>query len=234
MKQSKFKISFIILVCLFFLFGLTSASQYSAHGSSKTLLISGAFDWHPYLEIDEGNDSVSGLAHDILTGIGSDLGLEIRYAKPMPWKRVFIELEKGRIDVIAAAYWTQERSKKFIYSEAYLKDEILVWVAKGKEFSFTKIGDLQGYTGLIPLGASFGPEFDTFKKYLDIVENPVNKNSYIKMLLHGNADYFVSAKLDMTMYLSKSDQKGRVVSLSNPLGVNGVHFLFSKNQSSFP
>lgn len=95
---------------------------------------------------------------DILRYAGEEMGCEFRI-ELLPWPRALKSAEMGKGGVAGFSI-TPERLLLFDYSEAMYHEDILIVVARGREFTFEKHEDLKGKVIGIHRGASYGMEFD--------------------------------------------------------------------------
>jgi polar amino acid transport system substrate-binding protein len=97
----------------------------------------------------------------------------------------------GEVDVLIAAYKTTAREEYMSYSIAYVTDPLVLFVKRGKEFSFAKNEDLIGKNGVGTDGDSYGQEFDDYiKTHLKFVRTPTAKEA-LDLIESGQADYFI-------------------------------------------
>ncbi len=195
----------------------------------KVLTVSGSYDWAPYLLYDKDTKKISGVSYEIINIIGERLNIPVEFKVDIPWKRILLQVEKGKIEMCASIYWNEERDKLYNYSIPILQDEIRAFVLKGKEFEFNSFKDLEGKKGGIPFGASFGPEFDNYaKKHLKIDSGSKDKNAHFTKLFKGRNDYFVSALFDVSIALKKAGFQDKIVALPKAIIVNKVYFIMPK------
>jgi len=118
----------------------------SAHAQKcQVLRVSFELGWMPMVFIDEETQKLTGIAYDFFKIIENKLDIALEITTSIPWKRMLYYLEKGEhIDMTAAIYWTEERNKKFVYTDPYFVNESRVFVLKGHEFKFEKFEDLLG------------------------------------------------------------------------------------------
>jgi len=195
----------------------------------KTLKVSGANYWLPVSYIDPLSKDSQGISIDLLKYIASQLAIPVETDLTVPWKRVLDNLANGNIDLVSAMYKTRSREKKYHFTNSYFTNEVKIFVMKGKKFPFKRLEDLKGRTGGIPIGSSFGEEFDQFSS-----NNSLNliglktKNQLVGMLQLGRIDYFIQDKLDAQIYLKKHNLSDSIVALTNSISFEDVHFSLSR------
>ena len=134
------KRTFIICVILFFNVSLFSQE-------CNILQVGGSSGWYPVNYIDEGTNDPKGIAYDFIKVIGKKLNLEVEIFASYPWKRMLKYTKIGKLDLVAALYWTREREKIYTYTEPYLVNEARVFVLKSKKFKLEKYEDFIGLRG---------------------------------------------------------------------------------------
>jgi len=219
--MNKFKLFCLAASLSFFNTGFAQECQ--------TLRVGGTTGWFPITYKNQETQKAEGIANDLIVIIGERLGLPVDIDMNLPWKRILSNLTTGRLDLISAIYWTNEREKLYLYTIDYYTNEARVFVPKGKEFSFNRLEDLIGLTGGIPHGGSFGEHFDTFAKEHSLkFERSQAKQQLVKQLLMERTDYFIQDYVDATMYLKQNDLDDKVVALPHPVSTTTVHFAVSR------
>lgn len=112
---------------------------------------------------------------------GVDLQLEAA-----PFKRAYAQAEAGE-GWLTGIFKTPDREKIFLFSEPVGVDEVILVVAKGREFAFEKAEDLKGKRIGYQDGASYGTFFIETQKYFqgDADSNPRQR---LQKLLAGRLD----------------------------------------------
>lgn len=192
--------------------------------------VSGANNWYPVIMRTEDDKSVHGLGPDVANAVFAALGIDVIVAKKRPWKRLMVQLDRGELDAILGAYWTSERSKRYLYSTSFAEDEIAIFVRRKSSFELTRLDDLIGRVGLRPLGGSYGEKFDRFaERYLDIEQiATTGDNNIVVMLASGRADYAVLGRYDGIADIKATNLQDEVTDLPFSVASNSVHFLFSR------
>ncbi|NQY92967.1 MAG: amino acid ABC transporter substrate-binding protein [Campylobacteraceae bacterium] len=194
----------------------------------KVLQVGGTNDWYPINFIDKKTNKTEGIAYDLIREIGDKLDVKVEIYAFYPWKRMLDYVEDGKLDMVSALYWTEERAKSYTYTEPYLINEARAFVLKDKKFKLEKLEDLIGLRGGIPFGGSYGGEFDSFaKKNLKLLYT-YKKEQHIGMLLLDRFDYFILDYDDGMIYLKNNGLEDKIVALDYPISTTSVYFAFSK------
>jgi polar amino acid transport system substrate-binding protein len=119
--------------------------------------------------------------------------------------------------------------KIYDYSDAIYSEDLLVYVPKGKSFTFSGIADLKGKKIGTILGWSYGDEFDNAKKdKLFTVEEVNNDLANLKKLALGYLDCVVTIGLTGKQITTQNDLTDKVEALSTPLSKNATYIVFAK------
>eukprot|EP00903_Cladosiphon_okamuranus_P001397 g1395.t1 len=178
----------------------------------------------------ETQDVLGGVFPDLAGDIFQSLNTPVEVGPDMPWNRLLTLLESGAFDVLAGAYLSKPRQEKFGVSQAVMTEEVGVFVRKALPERPKTLQDLIGLRGIVPFGASFGEEFDSFAAdNLTIDRQPVDEPiTYMRLLVEDKADYLVIARQDGAMMISEANASDHVEELPWPAAVNTLHFLFSR------
>ena len=171
---------------------------------------------------------IYGLGLDVMRNVSDQLSLPFQYVE-QPWKRALLSLQQGKVDIIIGIYWTKERARKYYYSSPFLQNEARVFVLKGKEFKFEILSDLIGKAGDIPLGGSFGEEFDQFAKQHLSLHQVGKKSEHVARLQKGRSQFFISDYFDTTATLKTMKLSDSIIPLTKPVSTTQVYFAISRN-----
>lgn len=213
--------------------GLSFSICVRSYAQSKTcdvVRLSGARDWFPIsMRVDEISP-LQGILPDLARDVFFALKLPVAVAPDWPWRRAFMMLESGQSDVLAGAYRSADRLEKFGYSIPVMAEEVAIFMRSGRKDVPGSLEDLVGLRGMIPFGASFGEEFDSFAvDNLSLERLPVDGlTTHVQMLIDEKIDYLVAPRRDGEWFINQMEAADKVVALPWPAAVNTVHFLFSK------
>nr|WP_298143439.1 transporter substrate-binding domain-containing protein [uncultured Pseudomonas sp.] len=213
------------LLCrLYFLFGVIALAPVQA---GEVLIASGHPNYPPFSW--QHGEQITGVGVELTEMIFNDLGIEVVFPVRGNWKRVQNGAASGNIDVIVGIYKTLDRTQYLAYPErSYLDDISVVWVRKGRAFTFDKWGDLIGKRGTAMLGESYGKDFDDFiVRYLqmDWVSTPLQN---LKKLDNGRSDYYPFSLYGGTLQLKRYGFDDRIQPLPNAISKQGVYIAVSK------
>ncbi|MBP7528433.1 MAG: transporter substrate-binding domain-containing protein [Syntrophorhabdaceae bacterium] len=179
----KSSLIFAVLAVSLFFAGIVQAAD--------TLIASGHPQYAPIMWKE--NNTITGAGPELVRLIFTGLNVTVKSPYRGDWGKVQEEAREGKIDVLVGLYMTEDRKAFFEYSNSYAKDPVVVFVARGKGFTYSKWDDLIGKKGTTTKGDSFGQAFDSFlSNKLTITRSPNVEQSFAK-LTKGRVDYFIYA-----------------------------------------
>lgn len=191
------------------------------------LTFSGAADWYPISYYDNQQKFV-GDSLEIARVLSNELDVDLNVVEGLPWLRQLNLLEEGKIDFIAA-YYNDERAKRYIYSEPFSVERVKVFFRKNEERQISKIEELDGLLGVRPLAAYLGNEVDSFSRDNSNIFQIDNTKVMFRMLFAKRVDYVITAHRN-GMRAIKSLAKEESVSIPElNFAENSIHLIFSKN-----
>jgi polar amino acid transport system substrate-binding protein len=159
--------------------------------AAKTIVISGNPEYPPVMW-QEGNNIV-GVGPEIVKMVFEELGITIDSKFKGSWTQVENGIKEGDIDLLAGVYMTTQRKKFMDYSIPYMKDPIVIFVAKGKTFPYKYWNDLIGKKGTTTVGDSFGQNFDRFIAGNLTIFRSLKAEGNFNKILSEEVDFFISA-----------------------------------------
>jgi polar amino acid transport system substrate-binding protein len=155
---------------------------------------------------------------------GHDAGIEF-----VPWSRALKEVEEGRADVVMGAYFNEERTTKYIYSDViyHLNVGLIAGPNVGKT-EYQSLRELVRYNIGVSRGFANSEEFDA-ASYLnkDVASTP---QLNIRKLYRGRIDMAVM-NFDLFRYEAKKEGHciGSVSFMDPPLETHGLYVMASRN-----
>lgn len=198
--------------------------------SCDQIRINGSNVWFPISIRHEGAENLSGVFPDLAQKIFRSMQVDVAFGAEVPWKRVFVQLESGEIDMVAGAYHTKDRARNYVLSSPVIKEPVAIFVRTDMTDRPGSLDELIGLQGLAPFGATFGEEFDNFaKEHLTINRQSFDDfSTNMELLVDGKADYLVIARHAGDMMLKDLGVEGQVEALPWPALENSLHYMFSK------
>jgi polar amino acid transport system substrate-binding protein len=188
-----------------------------------TIVTAAADPWPPYISNKHKSGGVSvQIANAALVSQGFKVTNQI-----VPWARAIKGTKDGMFDLILDAWWTQSRSRYFMYSRPYIDGPVKFIYRKGTQFEYHDLSNLKGKT--IGLVRDYG--------YNDDFLNSTNYKQFqvtdfmqaVKMLVKGRIDLAVENQLVAINRIQQNDPAllPRLSFSKNPLVNNYVYVISS-------
>ncbi|MEH6470107.1 MAG: transporter substrate-binding domain-containing protein [Halopseudomonas sp.] len=209
---------------------LTTLLSTSVFAEKKVLTACGHHDYPPF-NWRQGDTTV-GVGPDAVRLIFAQLGVEVKSVYVGPWKRCLNAVRHGLVDVVVAAYVTEERKGYAQFTATPLsEDRKSVFVWKGREFPFNSWQDLAGKRAGVQLGVSYGQQFDDFlAQHVDVVE-VAERYQYFKMLQSKRIDFIPTGAHIGVIHAHREGFGEQVVALDNPIRSGFLHIGISKRSA---
>ena len=211
----------ILAVC-----GLSLAAAMPA-AALEPARLTGHPHWPPFSF--QSGDKLVGIGPELAAIVFKDAGLNVISAPSGNWKRAQAQVEFGAADVLVAAYRTDERLRFLAYPRTpFMEDVNVVWVSKGKEFTFRRWDDLIGKNGTAMLGESYGQGFDQHirsKLKMEWVSTPAQA---LQKLALGRADYYPFSLHGGMVQVREFGFSGRITHLATPIASENVYIAISR------
>jgi len=183
---------------------------------------------YPAIAYKDG-DTIAGAAPMLVETIAKDLKVPLESKYMGTWGEAQAAARDGKADMIFGIYYNDERAKYLDYVQpAFMYDEVVVFVAKDKPFTYKDENDLIGKKGVTNQGESFGNDFDAFIKDKLNVTRVNGIDAAFKDLLAGNADYLIAGYYSGLAEAAKDGIKDKVEALSPAIIEAEMFVAFSK------
>jgi polar amino acid transport system substrate-binding protein len=209
-------------MCAVILLVTTSISD-----ACETLTVNGADHWYPYFS--RHNPQRLGIMGDIVMRAAERAGIKIDLQPSMPWKRVLFDLGSGRLDIIAGSLKTQQREKKFNFSDAIHYVDLKVFVLNDRRFDFSQMSDLVGKTGGKLRGMSLGEKADEYSFNNLVIDDVPSPKSLFQMVASGRLDYGIFYGSTGKQEVEKYNLTSTIEILPRAVATEGLYIAFSKN-----
>ena|GEM_PF-4585037 len=161
------------------------------------------------------NGEIVGLDFDIVEAILKEVGITNTERILRPWKRILIELDSGKVDMVVPMVFTEERKNKYLLTPSIRSRFNIVLVRKNFGKSIKTISDLKGLT----VGKCDG--FAYQKEFLDAAEKKLFKSSYclnnrmgLLKMAKGRTDALMLG-IDSALYLINKEEYEGAFKFSN-------------------
>ncbi|MBE7637822.1 transporter substrate-binding domain-containing protein [Sneathiella sp. P13V-1] len=152
--------------------------------------ISGPPLWPPFInQVDKAGRE--GPAFDFLIDFIQSEGLQAVVEDTKPWPRVLRDLEIGELDFVVAILKTEERERKYIYTDRWNVDRYGVVTLKDSQFEFSDLNNLSDKTGAFFRGVAFPPPYAAFIKSNKKLTGTSNVASLYSLLNKKRVNYLL-------------------------------------------
>ncbi|MCG8619498.1 MAG: transporter substrate-binding domain-containing protein [Desulfobacterales bacterium] len=212
------KKQFFITALLLLIMAITTSTVFAGGTVSA-----GTVNWPPYYGKElQGGGYMTEITREAFKRTGWDYQVEF-----MNWNRAVNLCEKGKLDMVQGAYFSDERAKKFHVTEEYASVDVVFFSSKDAGIGYSKLEDLKDYKIGLIRGWAY-PDAITQSGFLttEITETPV---SNIKKLLKGRVDLIIGAKIAVMDIVNREmpGNTDQLVALAPPIQKNSLHNLVS-------
>lgn len=218
----------LLLLTLCLLLPLELAAQSYRVTQCKELRVAGPDQWSINSTYDPTSQSNKGLGYALLQKVAEKQQIPYKILPNLPWQRVLKYAEDGQLDIVVSIYQNAQRERFLEFSEPVFTNRVKIYVRQGNEFEFRSFADLNGKKGLIPVGASYGDEFDEYAKNLDLIGKTTIADLFV-YLSRGAADYAIQNESRASSYIVENSLEGQIVALAAPLLNVSARLGYSRN-----
>lgn len=197
-------------------------------GSHAQTLTIAQDPWPPFVDDDAPGQ---GLSIEIVRAALEPKGYTLQM-NFVPWARALDGVKNAKYDILASAWFTQERSEYLAFSNSYLANEIKFIMRASDNFQYENIDSLTGKNVGVVRGYGYGDEFLTatnFKRHetKDLVSN-------IKKLVAGRIDLTLEDELVAKSLLAKNapGMLKKIAFVATPLSKKEMHIAVGKANPS--
>ncbi|EEX94857.1 putative amino acid ABC transporter, periplasmic amino acid-binding protein [Vibrio orientalis CIP 102891 = ATCC 33934] len=197
---------------------LLVVSTFISFAVNSAVITAAQDPWAPFVQKDKANPGVS---VEIITEAFKSQGHSVDF-KIMPWTRALNEVKSGKVDVLVATWFTNERTSFLKYSDPYLENSLKFIMRKGEGFEYNGLDSLSGKTVGIIRNYGYGDEFLSATNFKKPEAND----------LIANAKKLTAKRVDLTLedeLVAKSTLSAAGMNLddfdftNNALSVNPLH-----------
>ncbi len=214
-----FSLRFFLLLIL-----LTNLSVQAAETNKTLKLVSSS--WPPYVEKEtHGKGAAMDLVSHILQRAGYKTEISIE-----SWPRSLRGSEIGIYDVVATAWFTEERNKELQFSDPYYENVVRFIKRKESPIRFRSYDDLNNLIVGVVTGYAYGDEFERARGFLKIAKNHVIQN--LLLLQQGRIDLTLGdewvLRHQLTQYFPNAVNEFEF--LERPVSRRGLHIAVSRTR----
>jgi polar amino acid transport system substrate-binding protein len=175
---------------------------------------------------------LNGVNRFIIDELSQRINIPIKLIHVGPWSRAQTEVKNGRIDLMAGAFYTNERADYMDYfTPVMLHTTSVVWQRKDKMFLFNKKEDLEGKWGVTVINNSFGQEFDQYAQRKLNILAVASLSQALLMLEADRVDYVLYEKNPAYAYATMMDLSETIVPVMPNISSEGLYLTMSKKSS---
>jgi ABC-type amino acid transport substrate-binding protein len=201
----------------------------SAQAACEKIRVNGEHNWFDVSYRENAQAPLQGLAVDLANRVFADVGIKPEYQAMVPWKRQFLQLETGDLDVIIAAFYNQQRGSKFAYSEAVGVEYSSAFIHKEQSAVFSDVESLLGKRGIQLLGSSFGDQFDSYARQNLSVSTMDDLDRAIKLIALKRADYLLYATHGGRLKIAQTEFADLLVDMQPSISKQQIYMVMSKS-----
>lgn len=208
-------------------------NQFLSDSVCTSLTASGNSEYPPFLWRETATSKeLNGVNRLIIDEISRRIGIPIKLIHVGPWSLAQTEVKHGRVDLMAGAFYTNERANYMDYFiPVMLYTTSVVWQQKDKQFPFSKKEDLEGKWGVTVINNSFGQKFDQYAQRNLNVLSVASLSQALRMLAADRVDYVLYEKNPVHAYAAILGLLEKIVPASPHISKEGLHLTMSKNSS---
>jgi polar amino acid transport system substrate-binding protein len=171
------------------------------NGAEKKAIVVAADPWPPYVD---PQDEKQGLSLEIIRAAYKTQGYDVIY-KNIPWARAEDGVKTGIYDVLPDVWFTEARTKDFMYSKPYASNDIKFIALKNDPFEFDGIKSLSGKRVGVIRGYVYSEEFTNAKgfKQFGVPDFMLN----MKKLISKRIDLTLEDEIVARQRIAKEDPK---------------------------
>lgn len=168
-------------------------------------------DWQPFSYHDK-NDKLVGYDVEVSQNIAEKLGVKANIVEG-PWDGLFAGMDSGRYDIVVNGVdVTEERQKKYDFSDPYAYDHTVLIVKKGNK-DIKTFDDLKGKTTANSIGSTYqeiGEQYGATVKGVDtLVET-------LQMVKNNQVDATINASTSFGDYMKSNPDDPLEVAATTP------------------
>ena len=179
--------------------------------------------WPPFTNLEKEKSFALDLVREALARMNISVNISI-----LDFDKVIDQIDAGIYDGSAALWISNERKKKYIFSDPYLQNQLILVGRKGSDVSASSLADLTGKRIGLVKGYAYGNELTSSRSIVPVMGK--NDQQNLERLLSEKIDYMLVDAL-LIQYLLKfqlNDVSEFLEIAQEPLLVKSLHFALRK------
>lgn len=192
--------------------------------NGRVIRVTGHPDYPPVIWAQKGDKKLGGVSVELIETIFKDINVKVEFINVETWGRAQEEVKAGRIDMLLPPYKTEDRLGFYNYSaDAFMMDETVIFVKKGKEFKFESFQDLLKHQGVAIINDSFGTKFDEFDKANNNIRRLPTTEQCFRFVEKDRARFIVAGANSGLAAMTKLHWENKFVMLPKRIIVTGMY-----------
>lgn len=177
--------------------------------------------WPPYVLAGEQKGTAELIVCEALDRAG--WGCEIQRGD---WQETLQQASSGKLDGIAAVWYTTEREASLLYSRPYLTNRLVPVVLGDHGLNISEIDDLSGLRVVIEIAVAYGDEIKTALDQLSVVEVRGVDNA-LRAVQNEEADVALVDELAARDFLKRTEANNLIIG-QTALAYRELYFAVSR------
>ncbi len=180
--------------------------------------------WPPYVDEKAERRGVAVAIVDLaLTRAGYKLSMVVDI-----WPRSLEGARSGVYDVIAAAWYSEERNKELAFSEPFMENRLIFVKLKSRDLTFDELSDLDGKMIGTIKDYAYGEPFNSVSMAIRAPTNHAVQN--LQRLVKGQIDLVLADEYEAIYNINNylPDQADKLELLPRTISTNGLHIAISR------
>ena len=233
MRLHTYMISCFMTVTFLYTGGASGQEALPLSTSCDSLTATGNSEYPPFLWRESTTSTaLNGVNRFIIDELSQRINIPIKLIHVGPWSRAQTEVKNGRVDLMAGAFYTNERADYMEYfTPVMLHTKSVVWQRTDKTFPFNKKEDLEGKWGVTVINNSFGQEFDQYAQRKLNILAVASLSQALRMLEADRVDYVLYEKNPAYAYATMLGLSDTIVPMMPNISSEGLYLTMSKKSS---
>ena len=146
--------------------------------------------------------------------------------------RALEQLSLGKVDLLMAASYSDERARNARFSEPYRHETVVLFTHRNSQIKAVDVADAfaQGGTFAVNIGSYIGDDFNRLRRaYAEQIVYLPSTEQRLLMLNSGRIDFIVEDK-EAGLYISHNKEFSQVFATDLVVYQNPIHFMFSRQR----
>jgi polar amino acid transport system substrate-binding protein len=211
------------------------AAALAGGAAAQPCALRAGYDSYGVYSYTDADGRAQGIDIDVVRTFARELACEVSFEE-MPWQRILLAIETGRLDLTSSASMTEERLRFAYFSQPYRQAEVAIYVRRGEsgDFDLAGLKDIPraGFHLGIVTGYYYGEAFEALmetESFAALVDPAADYETNVRKLLHGRIDGFIVDDVGvMVSALRRLGVRDRIERYPLSLPGDELRFMFSR------